>query len=188
MQKSQKSVKTKNSSAKGRPKNWRAGGGVPPKGRQSAARPVGARAWARQILNAMSKKQGCTSHSTVEAEVVSLNTAVRLIGLPALDLWETIVKRPMALKVYEDSQATAKIVQSGKFQVMRHVKRTHGVQLSLLHDLVKRGTFMLEDCDTTVMAADIFTKFFITPCKWEHAILLICVLKEHLWKKLGRAM
>ena len=136
----------------------------------------------------MSKKQGCTSHSTVEAEVVSLNTAVRLIGLPALDLWETLVKRPMVLKVYEDNQATARIVQSGKFQVMRHVKRTHGVQLSLLHDLVKRGTFILEDCDTTVMAADIFTKFFITPCKWEHAILLICVLKEHLWKKLRRAM
>ena len=36
------------------------------------------------------KKQGPVSHSSTEAEVVSLDTAVRLDGLPALILWDQV--------------------------------------------------------------------------------------------------
>ena len=39
----------------------------------------------------MCKKQGVVSHSSTEAEVVSLETAIRLEGVPALLLWETIL-------------------------------------------------------------------------------------------------
>jgi hypothetical protein len=130
-------------------------------------------------LGAISKKHGCTSHSTVEAEVVSLNTAIRTLGLPALDLWEKILGRPVTLVAYEDNQATAKIVRSGKYAAMRHVKRTHGVQLSFLTEQLRAGSYELEDCHTSVMAADIFTKFFICARKWHRAIQLIGVCKSH---------
>ena len=37
------------------------------------------------------KKQGAVSHSTAEAEVISLDAGVRLEGLPALLLWELVI-------------------------------------------------------------------------------------------------
>lgn len=41
-------------------------------------------------LTACSVKQGAMSHSTPEAEIVAADHAIRTIGLPALQLWETI--------------------------------------------------------------------------------------------------
>ena len=43
-------------------------------------------------LSWMCKKQGVVSHSSTEAEVVSLETAVRLEGIPALMLWSEITE------------------------------------------------------------------------------------------------
>ena len=37
----------------------------------------------------ISKRQGCVSHSTPEAELVAFDFALRVPGLPALDLWST---------------------------------------------------------------------------------------------------
>ena len=42
-------------------------------------------------LTASSKRPSCAAHSTPEAEIVAANAAVRLIGLPSLDLWDTVV-------------------------------------------------------------------------------------------------
>ena len=94
--------------------------------------------------------------------------------------------REVKLVCYEDNQATAKIVRSGKFKAMRHVKRTHGVQLSFLSEQLKAGTFTLEDCHTRVMCADIFTKHFTDKLKWRHATQLIGVVENKQCQKLQR--
>ena len=39
----------------------------------------------------MCKKQTAVSHSTTESEIISLDTGLRLDGLPALELWDLIV-------------------------------------------------------------------------------------------------
>ena len=39
----------------------------------------------------MCKKQTAVSHSSTEAEIISLDTGLRLDGLPALELWGLIV-------------------------------------------------------------------------------------------------
>ena len=39
----------------------------------------------------MFKKQTAVSHSSTEAEIISLDTGLRLDGLPALELWDLIV-------------------------------------------------------------------------------------------------
>ena len=44
-------------------------------------------------LNGVSKKQTCVSHSTPEAEIVTASAAVRLEGLPALQLWDFVLER-----------------------------------------------------------------------------------------------
>ena len=39
----------------------------------------------------MCKKQPSVSHSSTESEIISLDTGLRLDGLPALELWDLIV-------------------------------------------------------------------------------------------------
>ena len=39
----------------------------------------------------MCKKQTADSHSSTESEIISLDTGLRLVGLPALELWDLIV-------------------------------------------------------------------------------------------------
>ena len=39
----------------------------------------------------MSKKQTSVSHFSTESEIISLDTGLRLDGLPALDLWDLMV-------------------------------------------------------------------------------------------------
>ena len=43
---------------------------------------------------------------------------------------------------------------------MRHLGRTHGICLTWLHDEIRLGRCDLGYIDTTLQAADIFTKFF----------------------------
>ena len=45
-----------------------------------------------------------------------------------------------------------------------------------MHELFRKGLFTIVDCHTSVMAADIFTKFFIDVLKWGNAILLIGII------------
>ena len=39
----------------------------------------------------MCKKQIAVSHGSTESEIISLDTGLRLDGLPALELWDLIV-------------------------------------------------------------------------------------------------
>ena len=39
----------------------------------------------------MCKKQTAVSHNSTESEIISLDTGLRLDGLPALELWDLIV-------------------------------------------------------------------------------------------------
>ena len=38
------------------------------------------------------KKQGAVSHSSTEAEVIAMDAALRLEGLPALMLWDIVIE------------------------------------------------------------------------------------------------
>ena len=56
---------------------------------------------------ASSTKQTAVSHSTAEAEVVAAEKSMRESGVPALDLWETVVMRSIRLTFLEDNQTMA---------------------------------------------------------------------------------
>ena len=85
-------------------------------------------------LEALSKKQGCVSTSTPEAETVAANAAVRTMGLPALDLWEAIKGSKMPMDFLEDNTAAIRILTTGKSPALRHLDRTHRVSLAWLHE------------------------------------------------------
>ncbi len=80
------------------------------------------------------KKQTAVSHSTVEAEIVAAYHAIRTGGLPALQLWEGLLNRPLQLEVYRGSQATARIMSTGRAPTLRHIKRTHNISVALTQE------------------------------------------------------
>ena len=74
-------------------------------------------------LSGQCKKQTAVSHNTVEAEIVAADHAIRTGGLPALQLWERLLDRSLVLEVYQDNQATARIMTTGRAPTLRHIKK-----------------------------------------------------------------
>ena len=130
-----------------------------------------------------SKKQSCVSHSTPEAEIVAADTAVRTVGIPALDLWDAVLGRKTKLQFLEDNQTMITVCQTGKNQQMRHLGRTHGVQVASLHQCFKRPEIELLYITSNNQAADIFTKGFTDPVKWAEVMGLIQHVTPNIYWK-----
>jgi hypothetical protein len=59
---------------------------------------------------AKTNKQSCVSHSTPEAEIVSIDMAIRTLGIPALHVWDLVLGRSVGLDIMEDNDATILIM------------------------------------------------------------------------------
>lgn len=105
--------------------------------------------------------------------------------IPALSLWDVIGPSMQVPMFHEDNQAMILVTMSGRNPTMRHLGRVHRVSVQWLHERLgkhpdKDSTVLFYD-DTHNMSADIYTKAFSTPDKWDHAIHLINVFhKEEL--------
>lgn len=115
-------------------------------------------------LNWICKKQGTTSHSSTEAEIIGLDTILRMEGIPALNLWSQIVdvlngefsvggcktsstkrsaveyadwvppsmtplRASTKLMFVQDNDAVLKMVIKARDPTMKHVARTHRIDL-----------------------------------------------------------
>ncbi len=136
-------------------------------------------------LGGGAKQQGATSSSSTEAELVSASDGLKKTGLPILTLLEPILQRTHAeLDMFQDNHATARIMSTGKAPTLRHIRRTHCVSLSFVHEQVSGDDVQLYDCSTKAMAADIFTKHFTNPDAWRHALTLIGVVPAEFMARL----
>ena len=116
--------------------------------------------------HASQKRQGCVSLSTPEAEIVAANHALRHLGFPALELWQHLTgDATKSLLVHEDNKAMISVCLSGKNPTMRHLKRTHGVNVAWLAEQFARPDIDLVYERSVRMSADIFTKAFSDPLK-----------------------
>ena len=111
----------------------------------------------------MCRKQTSVSRSTTESEVVSLAASLFAEALPIQTMFDMLLGRDIELVVLEDNQATIRVVMSGFSAKLRHISRTHEVNLGSMTDVFKPGgrlskTNKLEYCPTDLQAADIFTK------------------------------
>ena len=120
----------------------------------------------------VSKRQTSTSRSTTESEVISLAYSLYQEGLPSLQLWELLLARSVTLKVFEDNQATILVVRKGYSPKLRHITRTHKVNLSCLAEVFNDDSAVIEYIGTDDQAADIFTKS-LPPHKWAAALILL---------------
>ena len=106
-----------------------------------------------------SKRQGCVSHSTPEAEIVAADVTLRTMGLPALSIWETLTDSFPKLLFHDDNQGMIGVARSGR-NPMRHLERTHGISITSLHENFSKEHFVLMYEIMAKMAADIHTKGF----------------------------
>ena len=124
-------------------------------------------------LAAVSKRQSCVSHSTAEAEIVAANTAVRTIGLPTKVLMEFVLNKDVDLVLHEDNQATLRVIKTGRSPALRHLSRTHHVNIAWLTERVNERELHPQYVDTSKQASDIFTKAFTNLVKWMSALQLL---------------
>ena len=73
--------------------------------------------------------------------MVSANSAIRLMGLPSLDLWEVVLGRKIALDLIEDNESTVLIIKIGKHPTMSHMPWPHGVNVMWFHYVYHKGVF-----------------------------------------------
>ena len=127
-------------------------------------------------LTGQPKKQGCVSHSTPEAEVVAADHALRIAGIPCLDLWDTVLDEPVTLDFHEDNETAITAMRYGYSPAMRHLGRTHGVCIRWLSERFKQESYRLYYERSALQAADVFTKAFTVPAEWDKACRLINAL------------
>ena len=73
----------------------------------------------------------------------------------------------------EDNQATITIRTNGSPTQMRHADRTQRVSFGWLKQQFESEQFVLTNVNTNSQAADILTKPFTSPAKWDNAIHLL---------------
>jgi len=99
-------------------------------------------------------------------------SAVFSEAIPVLQLWETVLERPVDLIIHEDNQATILVVERGYSSKLRHITRTHKINLGSLSELLQDNGIKLQYVESAKQAADIFTKA-LEPIKWPNATELL---------------
>ena len=132
-------------------------------------------------LSGSSKRQGCASHSSPEAEIVAADVAMKAMGMPALRLMERILGKEPKFVFFDDNKAMISVVRSGKNPTMRHLERSHGVGVTWMHECSSGTTCTWPTYEVTDrMAADIYTKAFSDSRKWKHACMQIGLLEPEM--------
>ena len=104
--------------------------------------------------------------------------AVRNIGLPALNIWDTVLRRKAVLTLYEDNTAMIKLLNHGYSPCMRYLGRTHAVSIAAMKEIIDLNEVKVEYINTKKMRADILTKGFNSGPNWDGARYMIMTGKR----------
>ena len=162
------------------------------------------------------KKQGAVSHSSTEAEIIALDTGLRIDGLPAMTLWDLVINvlepikenvtpavkkinllppetqelmnvdymptnipelsKRCKLIIMEDNDAVIKMCMKVRAPTMRHVARTHRINVDTLLERIHHEVgICIKYVNTKLQIADIFTKGSFTVQTWNDLCKLFAV-------------
>ena len=88
-----------------------------------------------------------------------------------------ILERDIKTKAFEDNQATITVVKKGYSKKLRHITRTHKVNLGSIKEVCVGGDTELLYIDTKRQAADIFTKA-LAPNLWNSALDMLGIQRD----------
>ena len=92
-------------------------------------------------------------------------------------MWEKILGRAVTLEIFEDNQATIRVVKKGYSSKLRHISRTHKIDISSVNEVLDSDSIVISYIETDKQAADIFTKA-LAPLKWPNALSLLGIVTE----------
>ena len=131
------------------------------------------------LLSWSSKRQKVVSRSSTEAEFVSLSSALFNDALPLLEVWQTIIPG-IKLLCREDNEACIAIVRKGYSAKLRHLSKTHRINVSSTCEAVNDNDDVeLGYVNTNDQKGDPLTKA-LSVQKWAHALKLLHISTEHL--------
>ena len=81
--------------------------------------------------------------------------------------------RDNVLIFHEDNTAMIQVCKTGNNPTLRHLGRTHRVDVHWLHERFSEDCYKLIYEETRAMRAGILTKGFLDTEKWRHALMLI---------------
>ena len=123
----------------------------------------------------LGKRQTAASRSTTEAEMISMAASLFGEGLPTLELVEMLLGRKVDLVMEQDDQATILVAKAGYSPKLRHITRTHKVDLGSIKEVLERDSVQIRYIASAEQAADVFTKA-VAPANWEHALDLLKIV------------
>ena len=86
------------------------------------------------------KRQTATSRPTTEAEMISMAASLFSEGLPTLELVEVLLGRKVTLVIEQDNKATILVAEAGYSPKLRHVSRTHKIDLGSIKEVLDRDS------------------------------------------------
>ena len=109
---------------------------------------------------------------------MAIDHELRTVGLPALQLWDVLLQRPTKLHLHEDNAACIRVMETGRNPTMRHLGRTHRIDVAWTAERIQGPDVELIKTDTKIMAADIHTKPFPDALRsdWERDLRLINIV------------
>ena len=61
-----------------------------------------------------SKRQGCVSHSTPEAEIVAADMTLRNYGIPPISFWQVLIRKAPEILFHTDKQGMIGVARTGR--------------------------------------------------------------------------
>ena len=109
------------------------------------------------------KRQGATSHSTTEAELIAASKVLRESLIPLMALWSIMLDRPVKGTIFEDNTSTITVIKNGYSPQMRHLQKHHRISLGIVHELCEHEDLDVKHTTTDKQKADICTKGLARP-------------------------
>ena len=114
-------------------------------------------------LDWFSKRQGATSHSTTEAELIAASKILRESLLPLMALWSIMLDRPCKGVIWEDNMSTITVIENGYSPQLRHLQKHHRISLGIVHELCLHEDLAVKPISSDKQKGDILTKGLSRP-------------------------
>ena len=111
-----------------------------------------------------------------------MTVALRMETWLALQLLEQLCGKTMTVSITEDNTTAIRVITSGKKPTIRHMSRTHRINIQFLHAPVVRKQVQLVSCRTDHMCVDIVSKHCTNLPIWRNVLEnILHVRVQHVW-------
>ena len=111
------------------------------------------------LMQWSSRRQTAVSHSSTESETVSAEKIMREVAIPWQMFWSFALARHVLVRLQEDNQACIKIIMSGYSLALRHISKTHRINIAWLAErFAEKDRYVVEYVKSEDQLSDGLTK------------------------------